>query len=160
MLYYTTFTTPYWEICLVGNDDGLTNLHLFTGEGKRELAINPHWEQNHALFAEAEKQLQEYFQGKRKRFDLALNPQGTEFQKTVWKVLCNIPYGETRSYKELAETLGKPNGARAVGTANGKNPIALIIPCHRVIAGSGKLAGFAHGLAAKQALLELEQKSR
>lgn len=98
----------------------------------------------------------EYIVGERKVFDLKLNPEGTAYQKRVWKELENIPYGETRSYKQIAEKLGDPNASRAVGLANGKNPIPLIVPCHRVVGVNGKLTGFAFGLDMKKKLLDLE----
>lgn len=101
-------------------------------------------------------QLEEYFRGERTQFDLPLAPQGTEFQKQAWTALCEIPFGETRSYREQAERIGRPTAMRAVGAANGKNPIPVIIPCHRVIGASGDLTGYAGGLAIKKALLALE----
>ena len=106
--------------------------------------------------AEAEKQLAEYFAGSRRVFDLPLSPKGSEFQKRVWKALCDIPYGETRSYQEIAEAVGNAKAARAVGLANNRNPIVILIPCHRVIGKSGKLTGYAGGLDRKQFLLKLE----
>lgn len=105
-------------------------------------------------------QLNEYFKGERKHFDLPLKPLGTEFQKRVWKALMNIPYGETKSYKEIAIEVGSPKACRAVGSANNKNPIPIIIPCHRVIGSTGKLVGFAGGLNLKEKLLNLEQKQK
>ena len=103
------------------------------------------------------KQLSEYFDKKRKTFDLKLNPKGTEFQKKVWNELLKIPYGETRSYKDIAENIGNPKAVRAVGGANNKNPIAICIPCHRVIGKSGKLVGYAGGLDKKEYLLNIEK---
>ena len=109
-----------------------------------------------ALLANVSMQLDEYFRGARKNFDLPLNPAGTEFQRKVWDALLAIPYGETRTYREIAEAAGCPRGFRAVGMANNKNPIAIIIPCHRVIGSNGKLVGYASGLGRKEALLALE----
>ena len=109
-----------------------------------------------ALLAKVSMQLDEYFRGARKNFDLPLNPAGTEFQRKVWDALLAIPYGETRTYREIAEAAGCPKGFRAVGMANNKNPIAIIIPCHRVIGSNGKLVGYAGGLGRKEALLALE----
>lgn len=109
-----------------------------------------------ALLAKVSMQLDEYFRGARKNFDLPLNPAGTEFQRKVWDALLAIPYGETRTYREIAEAAGCPRGFRAVGMANNKNPIAIIIPCHRVIGSNGKLVGYAGGLGRKEALLALE----
>ena len=110
-----------------------------------------------ALLARVAMQLDEYFRGARKNFDLPLNPAGTEFQRKVWDALLAIPYGETRTYREIAEAAGCPRGFRAVGMANNKNPIAIIIPCHRVIGSNGKLVGYASGLGRKEALLALER---
>ena len=107
-------------------------------------------------FAEVAKQLDEYFTGTRSSFDLKINPKGTEFQKKVWEELSKIPYGKTKSYREIAEAIGNPNAQRAVGYACNKNPILLIIPCHRVISKSGNLTGFVYGLKNKKFLLELE----
>lgn len=108
------------------------------------------------LTLEAKKQLQEYFALQRKTFDLPLAPCGTEFQRLVWQELCAIPYGETRTYGTIAQKIQKPKAARAVGAANHRNPIAILIPCHRVIGANGKLVGYASGIARKAALLELE----
>lgn len=103
-------------------------------------------------------QLTEYFGGRRQSFDFPYRLQGTEFQKKVWTALCNIPYGETRTYKEIAQAVGNPQASRAVGMANNKNPISIAVPCHRVIGSNGKLVGYAGGLDVKKALLELESK--
>jgi len=111
------------------------------------------------LVIQAAKQLEEYLSGDRKQFDLPLNPVGTEFQKSVWHMLQTIPYGEHWSYKQVAIALGKPTAARAVGMANNKNPIAIIIPCHRVIGSNGDLVGYAGGLAIKEQLLKLEKEN-
>lgn len=113
--------------------------------------------QESPLLKEAARQLEAYFRGRLRTFDLPLAPYGTEFQQRVWKALRDIPYGETRSYKEVAAALGQPQAARAVGMANNKNPIGIIIPCHRVIGASGHLVGYAGGLRAKARLLELER---
>ncbi|NDV21398.1 methylated-DNA--[protein]-cysteine S-methyltransferase [Desulfovibrio sp. JC022] len=156
-VYYTRFMTPLCEIILAGNEEGLSYLHLQTGEGKRVFEIAPSWVRNDDFFADVRTQIEEFATGKRTEFDVKLNPQGTDFQKRVWAELCRIPCGETRSYKEVAAALGNENASRAVGTANGKNPVPLIIPCHRVIAANGGLAGFAHGTKIKQKLLELEK---
>lgn len=110
------------------------------------------------IIAGAFKQLKEYFEGRRKTFDLPLNPKGTDFQKKVWQALCEIPYGETRTYKQIAEQCGNPKASRAVGMANNKNPIGIVIPCHRVIGANGALTGYAGGLDKKQKLLNLEKK--
>lgn len=104
----------------------------------------------------AEKQLAEYFAGVRREFDLPLNPKGTEFQHKVWNALKEIPYGETRTYKQIAENIGKPTACRAVGMANNKNPIMIVVPCHRVVGSNGSLTGYAFGVDMKEKLLKLE----
>lgn len=109
------------------------------------------------LLKKAAMQLNEYLEGKRNSFDLPLNPKGTEFQKKVWAALCDIPYGETRSYKQIAEAVDNPKGCRAVGMANNKNPIMIFIPCHRVVGSNGSLTGYAGGLDMKEKLLSLEK---
>jgi methylated-DNA-[protein]-cysteine S-methyltransferase len=115
---------------------------------------------SHPVLMEAERQLGEYFEGKRRSFSVALDMRGTPFQKNVWEALLAIPFGETRSYRDIAKKLGNPEATRAVGAANGRNPISIIVPCHRVIGLNGKLRGFAGGLETKARLLELEQGHR
>jgi methylated-DNA-[protein]-cysteine S-methyltransferase len=122
------------------------------------VAVDPGWTEDGSLFQGAIRQLCEYFAGERKIFSLKLSPQGTDFQKAVWSALQKIPYGETISYKQLAERIGKPKAVRAVGAANGANPIPIIIPCHRVIGHDGSLTGFGGGLPLKKRLLELESR--
>ena len=117
-------------------------------------------EKDTKLLLEAKKELEEYFQGKRKKFDLPLEQEGTEFQKKVWKVLEKIPYGETRTYKEIAKMVGNEKASRAVGMANNKNNIPIIIPCHRVIGSNGKLVGYALGVNMKKYLLDLENRNK
>ena len=157
-MFYTRFNTPICEIILAGDDDGLQHLHLNTGQGKRRFSISDSWKRNDHFFANIKKQILEYCSGKRKQFDIPLNPQGTQFQLKVWDALQTIPSGETRSYKEIAEQTGNPAACRAVGMANSRNPIPLIIPCHRVVGANGKLTGFAHGLEIKQRLIDLEKR--
>lgn len=111
------------------------------------------------LLLNAKKQLEEYFAKKRKAFDLLLKPEGTQFQQKIWQLLCDIPYGETRSYGQIAAAAGNPKASRAVGMANHNNPIMIVIPCHRVIGANGSLTGYAGGLGIKQALLDLEKKT-
>ena len=110
------------------------------------------------LLQEAKRQLDEYFAGKRKTFDLPLAPSGTPFQRSVWNALRNIPYGQTRSYQDLAQAVGRPNACRAVGSANAKNPLPILIPCHRVVRSDGSTGGYAGGTKLKQILLELEKR--
>ena len=159
-MYYTRFHTELCEIILVGDENGLKFLELNTDDNKKPFEIDKSWQRSNDFFKNAVKQLKEYFTGGRKNFKIDLAPDGTEFQQHVWKELLKIPYGETRSYGEIAEAIGRPKASRAVGAANGQNPISLIVPCHRVIGSSGKLTGYAHGLKAKQWLLEHEAKNK
>ena len=158
MKYYTKFASKFGEITLIGDEDGINRLHWKSEEVKRPLEISSDWERNDEFFTEARKQLQEYFAGKRKNFDLKLNPQGTDFQKRVWNALSEIPYGELRSYQDIAIAIGNKKACRAIGMANSKNPIPIIVPCHRVIGKNGKLVGFAIGLKTKQGLINIEKQ--
>ena len=153
-IYYSRFESPVGPLLLAGSKAGL-QLVSFSG-GDRARNIDPEWRLDNSAFFEVVHQLQSYFAGERKNFDLALILEGTDFQKGVWTALRKIPYGETISYKELAEMIGKPRAVRAVGAANGANPIPIIIPCHRVIGNDGSLTGFGGGLPLKKRLLELE----
>ncbi len=157
-IYYTRFESPFCPITLAGNEDGLMHLHLHTLDGKRTFAIKKDWIENDEFFLDVVNQIGEYFEGSRKRFDVKLNLDGTVYQKRVWAALQSIPFGECRSYKEMAVSISNERASRAVGAANGKNPIPLIIPCHRVIGSNGNLTGFAHGLTIKGKLIEFEQK--
>lgn len=156
-MYYTTLNTKLCEIILVGDELGLTNLHLNTGEGKRDFEISKEWIENNDFFKETINQIEEYLKGDRKEFNIKLNPKGTEYQKKVWDELCKIPYGSLYTYKNIATSIGNEKASRAVGMANSKNPIPLIIPCHRVVATNGKLTGFAHGLKIKEKLINFKQ---
>lgn len=156
-MYYTKFDTLFCEIILIGNEEGLSGLCLNIGEGMRWFEISGEWIKNDAFFEDTANQLREYFRGKRRKFNVKLNPQGTDFLKSVWRELSEIPYGELRTYKDIAKAIGNEKAARAVGMANSKNPIPLIIPCHRVIGANGRLTGFAHGLAIKEKLIHFEQ---
>ena len=140
--------TPVGTLKIKGDTDGLLEVS-FTEESATRKPIP-------ATLKTSIKQLQEYFKGERKQFNIRLNPQGTDFQKRVWSTLSNIPYGKTRSYQEIANTLGDPKVIRASASANGKNPIAIIIPCHRVIGSDGSLTGYAGGLHRKKWLLAHE----
>lgn len=155
-MYYTRFNTKFCEIILVGDEQGLSHLHLNTGEGKRKFELLEGWIQNDDFFKEAMAQIKAYFLGERKTFDIKLNPKGTEFQKKVWKELGKIPYGRVWTYKCVATNIGNSKASRAVGMANSKNPIPLIIPCHRVIGMNGKLTGFAQGLNIKAKMINHE----
>ena len=156
MIRYTTFATPYWNITVAGDEQGLCRLHLDVEEDSRSFTYEEGWMHDDAFFDDVRDQILRYFDGTLTRFDVRLNPSGTPFQKTVWEYLYTIPYGETRTYKDIAVALGKATASRAVGMANATNPIPLIVPCHRVIGSSGKLTGFAYGLEAKSRLLAIE----
>ena len=158
-MYYSVLKTPLCDIILTGDTAGLQHLHLKTGKEKRPFEILPDWEQNPNYFKETEKQILEYLSGNRRQFTIRLNPSGTDFQKKVWQALCDIPYGALRSYGEIAKAIGNPKASRAVGGANGKNPIPLIIPCHRVVGSDGSLTGFSSGIAIKEKLIQLEETS-
>lgn len=152
---YTTISSPLGEILLARNDQGLT--HLNFQEGAHPLPIDPAWRQERDAFRDTVAQLDAYFAGELREFDLPLAPQGTPFQLAVWQALQTIPYGRTLTYAQLAQQLGKPKAVRAVGAANGRNPLPIIIPCHRVIGADGSLTGYGGGLPIKEALLSLEQ---
>ena len=148
--------SPVGRLTLVASDAGLAAV-LWENDNPRRvpLAVNGD-DPKHPVLRETEKQLKEYFAGKRTAFDLPLDFHGTDFQKKVWRALLKIPFGQTRSYGQIARALGKPSAMRAVGAANGRNPISIIAPCHRVIGKDGQLTGFAGGLKAKAQLLALE----
>jgi methylated-DNA-[protein]-cysteine S-methyltransferase len=156
---YEDVATPVGRLRLVAADDGLAAILWENDPPTRvPLSMSPA-RGPHPVLAETERQLAEYFAGTRTTFDLPLAPTGTPFQKKVWKALLTIPFGETRSYGEIAVQIGSPAAVRAVGAANGKNPISIVAPCHRVIGASGKLTGFAGGLETKAFLLALEGRS-
>jgi len=146
------------RLLLAGDEKGLRRISFQDGLHPVELAES--WQRTEEPFREAIAQLDAYFAGRLHRFDLALAPEGTPFQREVWSALTTIPYGETVSYGELARHLGRPVASRAVGAANGRNPIPIIIPCHRVVGADGSLTGFGGGLAIKRRLLELEIGNR
>jgi len=154
-MYYDIIESLVCPILLAGDEKGLK--HVIFLKGERQVEIPDDWVENKELFREATRQLDAYFSGKLESFDLKLAPEGTEFQKSVWKALCKIPYGETRTYKDIAASVGKPKAYRAVGLANNRNQIAIIVPCHRVIGSNGKLTGYASGLDLKAFLLKLEE---
>jgi methylated-DNA-[protein]-cysteine S-methyltransferase len=156
-MYYCYLTTPVGDLLLAGDDEAL-NLIGFP-KGKMRHDPDPDWIFNEKPFAAARQQLKQYFAGERKEFDLPLNLTGTEFQVQVLEELQRIPYGETTSYGDIAKRIGRPKAVRAVGAANGRNPLPIIIPCHRVIGSSGDLTGFGGGLDTKEALLRLEAEN-
>lgn len=147
-MFYYTFVSNVGEITVTSDENYIKAVHF--GRSEYETKLTP-------LISEAVNQLREYFKGDRKIFTVPLKPDGTDFQQKVWKALTEIPYGQTTSYGEIAEKIGKPGGARAVGNANNKNPIAIMIPCHRVIGANGSLTGYAAGLNIKKQLLSLEK---
>jgi methylated-DNA-[protein]-cysteine S-methyltransferase len=155
-LSYKFIPSPIGGLKLVASDEGLAAI-LWENDNPRRVRLGNLVEHpEHPILLRVEKELNEYFGGKRKAFTVPLDVRGTHFQKQVWEALLGIPYGETRSYGQLAIQLRNPNATRAVGAANGRNPVAIIVPCHRVIGSDGKLTGFAGGLDAKAHLLKLE----
>ena len=156
MLAYTHMDSPIGRLKLVADGAALIAV-LWPNDRPLRIKLDEmHEDLYHPVLAEAERQLAEYFMGERTTFDLSLQFQGTAFQQRVWQQLLCIPYGQTRSYGHLALALGNPSASRAVGLANGKNPLSIIVPCHRVIGASGQLTGFAGGLERKARLLDLE----
>jgi methylated-DNA-[protein]-cysteine S-methyltransferase len=154
--FFKTMKSPVGELTLVASPNGLAAV-LWENADLRHARLAPLAEdRSNPVLLEAEQQLTDYFSGKRKSFSLPLDFKGTEFQKKVWSALLTIPFGETRSYGQIARQIKKPNAVRAVGGASGKNPISIIAPCHRVIGSTGKLTGFGGGLKAKAFLLALE----
>jgi methylated-DNA-[protein]-cysteine S-methyltransferase len=154
LMIYTTVDSPIGELLLLGYGDVLHGLYMQAG--LKPMRVRPDWVRDDEALHQVRAQLDEYFAGERSEFDLDLHLEGGAFQRTVWHALTEIPYGETISYGELAKRIGRPDLARAVGTANGQNPIAVIVPCHRVIGANGKLVGYGGGLDNKRRLLELE----
>jgi len=154
LMYYCWFDSPIGKLLLAGDMQGLQWLGFPHGKG--HLEPRQDWVEDDDFFIETRRQLSAYFAGELKEFSLDLAPHGTEFQLTVLEALQHIPYGETRSYGELARDIGRPSASRAVGAANGRNPLPIVIPCHRVIGSNGTLTGFGGGLEIKQFLLTLE----
>ena len=157
MSYYRWLESPVGDLLLTASDNALTGLYIKGQKHFPEIAAAWQEAPELAAFSQVQVQLLEYFAKERQAFDLPLNPQGTSFQKQVWQCLHQIPFGETTSYGAIAQSLGKPGSARAVGAANGRNPISIIVPCHRVIGASGKMTGYAGGVDRKQWLLRHEQ---
>jgi methylated-DNA-[protein]-cysteine S-methyltransferase len=153
-MYYRYLATPIGDLLIAGDDDALCVIGFPEGSMRRE--PEPRWVYNEKPFDAACRQLTAYFAGTLKEFDLTLRPGGTEFQLQVLDELLKIPYGTTTSYGEIAKRIGRPRAVRAVGRANGRNPIPIVIPCHRVIGSTGRLVGFGGGLPTKEALLRLE----
>jgi len=157
-MYYSYMDSPVGRLLLAG--DGSSLGWVFFEKENRPVPPRPEWQERSRSFRDTTQQLDAYFAGKRRDFDLELAPEGTPFQQRVWRELCAIPYGETISYGELARRIGRPGAFRAVGAANGRNPISIIVPCHRVIGSNGSLTGFGGGLDTKRALLDHEQGNR
>lgn len=156
-LAYMKMASPVGTLKLVAHDTALVAV-LWENENPKRVRLAELVEnRQHPILLETQKQLNEYFAGQRQKFDVPLDFEGTEFQKKVWQALLTIPFGETRSYKQIAEQIGNVKAVRAVGAANGKNPISIIAPCHRVVGTNGKLVGFAGGLENKDILLKIEK---
>jgi methylated-DNA-[protein]-cysteine S-methyltransferase len=156
-MQFRTMESPVGPLTLAGRDGRL--MHLRMVDQTYEPSRNG-WERDDTAFPDAVEQLEAYFAGERREFDLELDLVGTSFQRQVWEALLTIPYGETRSYGQIAEQIGSPGASRAVGLANGHNPIGIIVPCHRVIGANGSLTGYGGGLDRKRALLALERSRR
>ncbi len=156
-LAFMEMASPVGTLKLVAHETALVAV-LWENENPKRVRLAELIEQtHHPILLETQKQLTEYFARKRQQFDLPLDFEGTEFQQKVWQALLDIPFGETRSYRDIAEQIGNVKAVRAVGAANGKNPISIIAPCHRVVGANGKLVGFAGGLENKDILLKLEK---
>ena len=154
---WTTLTSPLGELLLTGRDGVLTGLYM--PPHRHGPDVHPEWERNDGAFRAVTEQLRAYFAGELREFDVPLAMKGTPFQQRVWTALRTIPYGETRSYGELARSLDMPTAFRAVGAANGRNPVSIIVPCHRVVGSTGALIGYGGGVNNKRTLLDLERGS-
>jgi methylated-DNA-[protein]-cysteine S-methyltransferase len=150
---YDEIDSPVGPLLVAADESGLRLIHF---QGAHRRGPEPTWQRDPAAFRDLVAQLREYFRGERRAFDLPLAPRGTPFQLATWRALTTIPFGETISYEELARRVGRPSASRAVGAANGANPLPIVVPCHRVIGKNGSLTGFGGGLNTKRALLELE----
>ncbi|MCP4202985.1 MAG: methylated-DNA--[protein]-cysteine S-methyltransferase [bacterium] len=151
---YTSYKSPLGELLLAGDAEGLRLVDFRSGT--HPVPIRPEWQRDPGFFSETVSQLRAYFAGTREEFDLPLAPHGSAFQRRVWDELQRIPFGTTISYGELAERIRRPKAVRAVGAANGANPIPIVIPCHRVIGANGKLTGYGGGIEIKEKLLAHE----
>jgi len=162
MLHTTTMNSPVGELRLIAGEHGLRAILWGVEDAERIASIDRDElvEGSTPVLEKAVAQLEEYFAGTRREFDLPLDPAGTDFQRSAWMVLRTIPYGQTISYGQQAEQLGDPNKARAVGAANGKNPLSIVVPCHRVVGSNGHLTGFAAGIDVKSWLLDHERQPR
>lgn len=156
-MYFSYVDSPVGDLLIAGDHEGLKQVNFPAGKNKTRPAKD--WERDDLKLKDAREQLKAYFKGDLKKFKLKLAPDGTPFQKDVLNALQAIPYGETRSYMDIARAVGRPKACRAVGGANGRNPLAIVIPCHRVIGASGELTGFGGGLPVKKVLLDLEKNT-
>jgi methylated-DNA-[protein]-cysteine S-methyltransferase len=157
--FYTFLESPVGELLIAGDQEGVLEYLLFVN-GRNLVGPHPDWEKSQLPFGPTIRQLRSYFDGELTRFDLALRPHGTPFQMAVWRALLEIPYGTTVSYAEIARRIGRPQAVRAVGAANGQNPLSIVIPCHRVIGSNGSLTGYGGGLSVKERLLALERSRK
>jgi len=153
---FSYVSSPVGQILIAGDQEGLK--HVIFPTGKNAIKAPSNWVRDDDFLKDVSDQLTAYFAGERTSFDLKLAPTGTSFQRSVLEALLDIPYGQTRSYAEIAQAVGRPKAYRAVGSANGRNPLSIVIPCHRVIGASGALTGFGGGLETKKVLLDLEKK--
>jgi len=160
MRYYDSYRSPHGQMLLVASEDGLSGVYFdrqkYFPKREKEWKRAP----NHAPLKQAKRELAQYFAGKRRNFSVALDPKGTPFQRSVWKAISKVGFGKTISYGELAERAGCPGSARAAGAATGRNPVSIIVPCHRIMGSDGSLTGYAGGLDRKRALLALEGAGR
>jgi methylated-DNA-[protein]-cysteine S-methyltransferase len=156
MRYYDYYDGPHGRMLLVAGDEGMTGVY-FVGQ-KHHPRVEVAWQRDasHAALRRAKRELAEYFGGERRRFEIALAPEGTPFQLAVWKAIADVDFGSTITYGELARRAGHPGSARAAGAATGRNPIGIIVPCHRIVGSDGSLTGYAGGLERKRTLLALE----
>jgi len=159
MLAYDEYESPQGTLILTATPKGLAGVYF---KGQKHFPKRPTWQldPHHPVLKRVKRELAEYFAGRRKRFTVALDPQGSAFQRSVWKQIAKVGYGDTLSYGELARRAGHPGSARAAGAATGRNPIGIIVPCHRIVGSDGSLTGYAGGLARKRALLALEGARR
>ena len=155
MLAYDQFDTPQGTMLITATGKGLAGVYF---KGQKHFPKKRDWERDarHPVLRQAKRELKEYFAGRRQRFDVALDPQGTVFQRSIWKAIARVGFGKTLTYGELAQRAGHPGSARAAGAATGRNPLSVIVPCHRIMGANGSLTGYAGGLSRKRALLELE----
>lgn len=153
-MWYDIFPSAFGEILVVGDDQAIEILNFQNRTSPHP--VDPAWRRDPALFGKARQELEAYFAGELQEFTLNVVPRGTEFQRQVWQALQEIPYGTLATYRDIAQRIGRPNAVRAVGAANGANPVAVVVPCHRVIGSNGTLTGYAGGLEIKERLLQLE----